>query len=121
MEYFDLTTQKWSCTDRDQYQFCRIISEHEFQYIQLKNVEDVEKRIGKPLHTFDLESVLQVLENNTNDEDWYEDYIDTDDYQDDAEEYFAPYGGILDGVTSERDRNQLLAECVFEQDVVMVY
>lgn len=107
----------WVCTDPDEIQFCRKVNNHTFEYIQLKGeslllIRD-NLRIGK--------QVLKFLDGVTDADDWYEEIIDVDNYTDEEiKEYVAPYGGILDGVTDQTYINQLIAECIFEQDVVFV-
>ena len=107
----------WVCTDPDEIQFCRKVNNHTFEYIQLKKeslllIKD-NLRIGK--------QVLKFLDGVTDADDWYEEIIDVDNYTDEEiKEYIAPYGGILDGVTDQTYINQLIAECIFEQDVVFV-
>ena len=112
--HFDV--EEWSCTDVDEFQFCRKVSDTIFEYIQLKT-EDLKAfvksfRLGN-------KHLLSTLNNRTNISDWYQDEIDVTDYDSDAiGEYLSPYGGILDGVTDEAERNQLIAECIFETDEV---
>lgn len=99
---------EWSCTDADEGQFCRVISKTEFEYIQIKDMEG--KQHSKML--------LETYNDKTMISDWYQDEIDVNDY--DAEQLareVAPFGGILDGVTDEQDRNQLMAECIFENNL----
>ena len=112
--HFDV--EEWVCTDADECQFCRKISDTEFEYIQLKT-DDLKAfiksfRLGN-------KHLLSTLNDRTNISDWYQDEIDVTDYDADAiGEYLSPYGGILDGVTDEAERNQLIAECIFETDDV---
>ena len=112
--HFDV--EEWVCTDPDECQFCRKISDTEFEYIQLRN-DDLKKFV----ETFHLgnKHLLEVLNDRTTIADWYQSETDVNDY--DAEQiakYLSPYGGILDGVTDEAGRNQLIAECIFETDDV---
>ena len=112
--HFDV--EEWICTDPDENQFCRKVSDMEFEYIQLK--DDSLRRF---VNSFRLNNkhLLSVLNDKTKITDWYQDEIDVNDY--DAEqiaEYLSPYGGILDNVTDEVDRNQLIAECIFETDLI---
>ena len=112
--HFDV--EEWVCTDVDECQFCRKVSDTEFEYIQLKN-EDLKKFV----ETFHLgnKHLLGVLNDRTTIADWYQSETDVNDY--DAEQigkYLSPYGGILDGVTDDVERNQLIAECIFETDDV---
>lgn len=106
--------EEWSCTDPDEFQFCRKVSDTEFEYIQLKDKEKVKDSLcaGR--------NALRYLNDETIPSDWYQDEICVTDY--DAEElaeYLEPYGGILDGTTDETIINQLTCECIFEQDIVM--
>ena len=98
------------CTDPDEGQFCRIISETEFEYIQIKDME------GKP-HS---KKLLEVVNDKTIIKDWWQDEIDINDYDaDHLGRYAASYGGEeFLGNSEGADRNQLLAECIFEQDIV---
>lgn len=112
--HFDV--EEWVCTDPDECQFCRKVSDTEFEYIQLKN-EDLKKFV----ETFHLgnKHLLEVLNDRTTIADWYQSETDVNDYDtDEIGEYLSPYGGILDGVTDDVERNQLIAECIFETDDV---
>jgi len=105
--HFDVN--EWVNTDPDEGQFCRKISDTEFEYIQIKDMSD------KP-HS---KRLLEVLNDKTTIKDWYQDEIDVNDYDaDELGEYLSPYGGILDNVTDEQTRNQLTAECIFETDLI---
>lgn len=112
--HFDV--EEWVCTDVDEFQFCRKVSDTIFEYIQLKT-DDLKAFI----ESFRLgnKHLLETLNDRTYPSDWYQDEICVDDY--DAEqiaEYLSPYGGILDGVTDDVERNQIIAECIFETDDV---
>ena len=112
--HFDV--EEWVCTDPDECQFCRKISDTEFEYIQLKN-DDLKKFV----ETFHLgnKHLLEVLNDRTTIADWYQSETDVNDYDtDEIGEYLSPYGGILDGVTDDVERNQIIAECIFETDDV---
>ena len=107
-------TSKWECTDVDQMQFCRKINNHVFEYIQLKDVD------GGSAY-FKNKNALDYLNGITTADEWYQDIIDITDYSDDEiKEYISAYGGILDNVNDDVQRNQIIAECIFEKDVVMV-
>ena len=111
--HFDV--DEWVCTDADQGQFCRKISDTEFEYIQLKT-EDLKVFV----QSFQLNNkhLLEVLNDKTKVCDWYQDEINVTEYDaDDIADYVAPYGGILDG-SDGAVRNQLIAECIFETDEV---
>lgn len=110
--HFD--ARQWTCTDPDEFQFCRVIDKNTFEYIQLEN-DTLKKKYqgcGKNL--------LKKINEKTTLRDWMEDVINVDDYTDEEkEEYLSPYGGILDGTNDEEVcRNQLIAECIFETDIV---
>ena len=101
--HFELN--EWTCTDPDECQFCRVIDETTFEFIQSKNRD-------KTCHS------LADLNDNTTFRDWYEDTININDYDSDQlGEETKSFSGILDGVTNEQDRNQLIAECIFENSL----
>lgn len=111
--HFDVN--EWSCTDADQCQFCRKVNDTTFEYIQLKT-EDLKRFVD----SFQLNNkhLLEVLNDRTNVSDWYQDEIDVNDYDaDEIGEYVSPYGEILEG-SEGAERNQLIAECIFETDEV---
>lgn len=104
---------EWTCTDPNEFQYCRVINDHEFEYIQLKDKELIRDSlcVGR--------QALAYLDGETTPNDWYQCEIDVNDYDaDELGEYVAPYGGILDGVDNEQYRNQLMAECIFETDLI---
>ena len=106
--HFDVN--EWECTDPDEGQFCRKISDTEFEYIQIKDMDGKE-------HSKEL---LNSINDKTIIKDWWQDEINVNDYDaDELGEYAAAYGG--DDYLGDSDgalRNQLLAECIFEQDIV---
>lgn len=103
--HFDLN--EWENTDPDEGQFCRKISDTEFEYIQLNDMTD------KP-HS---KRLLEVLNDKTRISDWYQDEIDVKDYdEEEIESYVSLYGEILEG-SEGADRNQLIAECIFETNI----
>ena len=111
--HFDVN--EWSCTDADQCQFCRKVNDTTFEYIQLKT-EDLKRFVD----SFQLNNkhLLEVLNDRTHVSDWYQDEINVEDYDaDEIGEYVSPYGEILEG-SEGAERNQLIAECIFETDVV---
>ena len=111
--HFDVT--EWECTDPDEGQFCRKVNDTTFEYIQLKTEE-----LKSFLHAFMLggKNLLTTLNNRTFITDWYQDEIDVNDYDADHIGYYvAPYGEILDG-SEGAYRNQLIAECIFETDLI---
>ena len=102
---------EWTCTDPDEVQFCRPISETEFEYIQIKNpqIKSVVKGGCNALAALDGETMIN---------DWYQDEIDVKDYSGkEIEDYVSPYGDILEG-SEGANRNQLIAECIFETNVI---
>jgi len=61
--------------------------------------------------------LLNALNDKTHISDWYQGEIDVNDYTTkEINEYLSAYGDILYNVTNEQDRNQLIAECIFETD-----
>ena len=111
--HFDV--EEWVCTDPDEGQFCRKVNDTTFEYIQLKT-----EKLKSFLHAFMLggKNLLTTLNNRTFVTDWYQDEICVDDYDaDEIGEYVSPYGEILDG-SEGAYRNQLIAECIFETDLL---
>jgi len=106
--HFDVN--EWTNTDPDEGQFCRKISDTEFEYIQFKDMS------GKP-HS---KRLLEVLNDKTTIKDWYQDEIDVNDYDaDQIGSYVSAYGGeeYLGG-SKGAERNQLIAESIFETDLI---
>ena len=105
--HFDVN--EWTNTDPDEGQFCRNISDTEFEYIQLKDMT------GKP-HS---KRLLEVLNDKTTIKDWYQDEIDVNDYNSDQiGSYISAYGGDeFLGDSEGAERNQLIVECIFETDL----
>ena len=106
--HFDVN--EWTNTDLDEGQFCRKISDTEFEYIQLKDMT------GKP-HS---KRLLEVLNDKTTIKDWYQDEIDVNDYNSDQiGSYISAYGGDeFLGDSEGAERNQLIVECIFETDLL---
>ena len=112
--HFDVN--EWVCTDADQCQFCRKVNDTTFEYIQLKG-----DSLKKFVDIFQLNNkyLLEVLNDRTHIADWYQDEINVEDYDaDEIGEYVLPYGEILEG-SEGAERNQLIAECIFETDEVL--
>ena len=113
--HFDV--EEWICTDPDENQFCRKVSDTEFEYIQLKN-----DGLRKFVNSFHLNNkhLLSVLNDKTKITDWYQDEIDVTDYDsDEIGEYVSAYGGDeYLGNSEGAERNQLIAECIFETDLL---
>ena len=113
--HFDV--EEWSCTDPDTMQFCRKVDNTTFEYIQLR----VEK-LCQFVTIFHLNNkhLLEVLNDKTHINDWYQDEIDVLEYdENDVREYVAPYGGedFLKGSKGD-NRTQLICECIFEQNIM---
>ena len=110
--------QEWTCTDPDEHQFCRKVSDTEYEYIQLKDKELIEGVDPSSMFKGSL-AKLEALSEKTRPNDWWQEEIDVTDYDaDEIGEYLAPYGGIMDNVNDEATKNQLIAECIFETDIV---
>lgn len=101
--------EEWTCTDPDQHQFCRKISDTKYEYIQLKpECELIDDALKPPCG----KDALNYLSGRTWVSDWYEDIIDVTDYtEEEIKEYTDPYG------MPELD-NQLIAECIFESTMI---
>ena len=110
--HFDMN--EWVCTDVDEFQYCRKVDSTTFEYIQLKNKEVVHDSLclGRQF--------LEYLNDKTTIKDWFQDEIDVTDYNDkEIAEYISTSGGENFLANSKgATRNQLIAECIFEQDVV---
>ena len=101
----DFYPNRWTCTDPDTCQFCRKISDTEFEYIQLK--EPIKEHLKVDGYG---KNALDFLSGKTCPKHWYHAIIDVTDYDaKEIAEYVAPYG------MPEVD-NQLIAECIFETD-----
>ena len=110
--HFDVN--EWVNTDPDEGQFCRKISDTEFEYIQLKDTELLRDSlcIGRQCLTY--------LNDKTTIKDWYQDEIDVNDYDSDQiGSYVSAYGGDeFLGDSEGAERNQLIVECIFETDLL---
>lgn len=102
--HFDVN--EWTNTDPDEGQFCRKVNDTTFEYIQIKDMEGKE-------HS---KRLLEVLNDKTTIKDWYQDEIDVNDYNSDQiGSYISAYGGDeFLGDSEGAERNQLIAECIFE-------
>ena len=66
-------------------------------------------------------NLLKYLNKKTTIDDWEQEVIDVSVYSDEEiREYVSPYGYNLNEWEKERDRNQIIAECVFETDNIFV-
>ena len=106
----------WRCTDPDNYQFCKKLSNTEYSYCQLANdglKKEIETLEAKN-HSFDVKEYLNNKETNLN--DWYCGDINVNDYDaDEIGEVLSAYDGILDNCKgNEALTNQLICECIFE-------
>jgi len=105
---------EWVCTDERNFQYCRKVNDTTFEYIQLKDLELIRDSLCTRLRALD------YLNDETGVDDWYQDEIDVTRYDDEKiREYIAPFSGILDGVEDPVERNQLIAECIFETDCIV--
>lgn len=109
--------EEWSCTDLDTMQFCRKVNDTTFEYIQLRVGQLCSFAISFHLNN---KHLLETLNDKTTLNDWYQDEINVNDYDaDELGEYVAPFGGddFLNAIKG-CDRNQLMAECIFETDIM---
>ena len=109
--------EEWSCTDPDTMQFCRKVNDTTFEYIQLKVGQLCSFAISFHLNN---KHLLETLNDKTTLNDWYQDEINVNDYDaDELGEYVTPFGGddFLNAIKG-CDRNQLMAECIFETDIM---
>lgn len=106
--HFDVN--EWTNTDPDEGQFCRKVNETTFEYIQIKDMSDKE-------HS---KHLLETLNDKTYIKDWYQDEIDVNNYDSDQiGSYVSAYGGDeFLGDSEGAERNQLIAECIFETDLL---
>ena len=109
--HFDVN--EWVNTDPDQGQFCRKVNETTFEYIQIKDMEGKE-------HS---KHLLKTLNDKTTIKDWFQDEICVDDYDaDEIGSYVSAYGSDeFLGDSEGAERNQLIAECIFETDLCYDY
>ena len=113
--HFDVT--EWTCTDPDEGQFCRKVNDTTFEYIQLKT-DDLRAFVK----SFRLSNkhLLSTVNDRTFVTDWYQDEIDVNDYDSDQiGSYVSAYGGEeYLGDSKGAERNQLIAESIFETDLL---
>ena len=116
--YVMFDTTEWTCTDPDNFQFCRTINPHTFKYIQLTDCAAMrlQKELGQRLNN---KHLLKILNGKTTLRDWHWYDIDIIEYdEDEIKEYLAPYGkGYLTDIKGQ-DRNQLIAEAIFEDYIL---
>lgn len=108
--------KEWKCTDPDNFQFCREIDGHTFEYIQLKEdaIKRLEDILNHPLpHT---KHLLETLNGKTKETDWWQTEIDaTEDYcEEELNDILAPYGEYYLKGSEGKVRNMLIAEAIFE-------
>lgn len=109
--------EEWSCTDPDTMQFCRKVNDTTFEYIQLRVGQLCSFAISFHLNN---KHLLETLNDKTTLNDWYQDEINVNDYDaDELGEYVTPFGGddFLNAIKG-CDKNQLMAECIFETDIM---
>ena len=113
--HFDV--EEWVCTDPDEGQFCRKVNDTTFEYIQLKT-DDLRAFVK----SFRLSNkhLLSTLNDRTYITDWWEDEINVEDYDaDEIGSYVSAYGGEeYLGDSKGAERNQLIAESIFETDLI---
>lgn len=113
--HFDVN--EWECTDPDEGQFCRKVNDTTFEYIQLKT-DDLRAFVK----SFRLSNkhLLSTLNDRTFVTDWWEDEINVEDYDaDEIGSYVSAYGGEeYLGDSKGAERNQLIAESIFETDLI---
>ena len=102
--HFDVN--EWTNTDLDEGQCCRKVNDTTFEYIQSKDMEGKE-------HS---KHLLETLNDKTTIKDWYKDEIEVNDYDSSQiGSYVSAYGGDeFLGDSEGAERNQLIAECIFE-------
>ena len=110
------------CTDIDNYQFCRHINDTTFEYFQLSDkewIEQCDEWLADNHQRTASDLLKNFLNGRTYPYDWEFATINVNDYDDDElGQYLSGFGGILDGVTDEVEKNQLTAECIFEEDYI---
>lgn len=113
--HFDVN--EWECTDPDECQFCRKVNDTTFEYIQLKT-DDLRAFVKS--FTLSNKHLLSTLNDRTYITDWYQDEIDVNDYDaDQIGSYVSAYGGDeFLGDSEGAERNQLVAESIFETDLI---
>lgn len=120
------------CTDPDTLQFCLAHSDTEFWYCQvndmnvklLPDAQTTEKLIydilcGYPKSLLDLsKTVTEVKEFVSNRRFWYSDDFDVTDFtQEEKLTLLGDYGYSWDYFTSDAERNQIICECYFEENI----
>lgn len=119
-------------TDPDNLQFCLPLSDTKFWYCQVNDchkrlmpdAETTERLIydilcGYPEKLLDLANkVIEVKEFITNNRYWYTDEIDVTEFDREEElELLKGYGYSWDDFTSDAERNQIICECHFEENI----
>ena len=108
-ETLNFNGKDWKCTDVDNFQYCHIINDHTFVYIQLRD-----QYVEQFNELFESGYDIEQLNGLTKQDQWLQEEIDVEDYtEDDIEEYISLYDYHRKDVD-----NQLIAECIFEVDVV---
>lgn len=120
------------CTDPDTLQFCLQHSDTEFWYCQvndmnvklLPDAQTTEKLIydilcGYPKSLLELsKTVTEVKEFVSNRRFWCSDNFDVTDFtQEEKLELLGDYGYSWDSFTSDAERNQIICECYFEENI----
>lgn len=118
-EIFDTDIQ---CTDPDQLQFCKKLSDTCFWYCTPNIYNDkmpnhiLEKYLGYPLVLLqDAKNDSEIYSFVTNFQFWLEGEIDVNDFtQEEKEELLDDYGYKWDSFNSDAERNQIICENYFE-------
>lgn len=120
------------CTDPDTLQFCLPISDTEFWYCQVNDFSEklfgeadtMERFIydtlcGNPKALHDLAAkVSEVKAFVTDRRLWCTTDIDVTDFShEEQQELLSDYGLKWDSFNSDRDRNQIICECYFEENI----
>lgn len=128
----NLLDSRTHCTDPDTFQFCLPLSDTEFWYCQVNafserlfgEADTMERFIydtlcGSPGALLDLAGkVSEVKEFVTDRRLWYSTYIEVTDFPHEEQlELLADYGLEWDSFGSEAERNQIVCECYFEENI----
>ena len=120
------------CTDPDTLQFCLPLSDTEFWYCQANDFSErlfgeadtMERFIynilrGNPKALHDLATkVSEVKDFATDRRLWYTTHIDVTDFSHEEQlELLSDYGLKWNSFNSDTDRNQIIWECYFEENI----
>ena len=104
-------------TDPDTLQFCLPLSDTKFWYCQVNDC--YERLCGYPEKLLHLANkVIEVKEFITNHRYWHTGEIDVTELDHEEQlELLKGYGYSWDDFTSEAERNQIICECHFEENI----